>query len=53
MQKQLEVNHGFELLLADINYKRKITECVILARYFGPNTVASKHRRFSSRSQFS
>ena len=52
MQKQLEVNYGCELLLEDINYKRNVTECVILTRYFSPNTAASKHSRFSSRSQF-
>ena len=33
MQKQLKVNYGRELLLADINYKRNITECVTSARY--------------------
>ena len=43
MQKQLEVNYGCELLLEDINYKRNIKECVILARYSSPNTAASKH----------
>ena len=53
MQKQLEVNYDYELLLTDINYKRNITECVILAWYFSPNAAASKHSQFSSRSQFS
>ena len=52
MQKQLKVNYGCELLLEDINYKRNLTECVILARYFSLNTATSKHSRFSSRSQF-
>ena len=53
MQKQLEVNYGCELLLEDITYKRNITECVILAQYFSPNSAASKRSQFSSRSQFS
>ena len=49
MQKQLEINYGCELLLEDINYKRNITECVILARYFSQGHPTDYFGRISVR----